>query len=72
MSLPLPDFVDERFLEHRRRASSAAGICCAVLAILLAFYRWFSDHIVSRDLLAIVATFLIVKYTLFFWFRRTD
>jgi hypothetical protein len=72
MSLPLPDFVDERFLDHRRRASSAAGITCAVLAILLAFYRWFQDHVVSRDLLALVATFLIVKYALFFWYRRTD
>jgi hypothetical protein len=72
MSLPLPDFVDERFLDHRRRASSAAGITCAVLAILLAFYRWLQDHVVSRDLLALVATFLIVKYALFFWYRRTD
>ena len=71
MSLPLPEFVDERFLNHRLRASSAAGISCAVLAIVLAFYRWFHDHLVSRDLLAVVATFLIVKYALFFWYRRT-
>jgi hypothetical protein len=52
MSLPLPEFVDERFLNHRLRASSTAGITCAVLAI--------------------VATFLVVKYVLFFWYRRTD
>jgi hypothetical protein len=71
MSLPLPDFVDERFLTHRLRASSAAGISCAVLAVVLAFYRWVHDHVVSPDLLAVVAVFLLVKYTLFFWYRRT-
>jgi hypothetical protein len=37
MNLPLPDFVDERFLDHRRRGSSAAGIACAVLAIALVY-----------------------------------
>jgi hypothetical protein len=72
MSLPLPEFVDERFLDHRRRASSAAGIASAVLAILLAAYRWFHDHVISVELLAVVGTFLIIKYALFFWYRRTD
>jgi hypothetical protein len=72
MSLPLPEFVDERFLNHRRRATSNAGVTCAVLAIGLAFFRWFHDHVVSSDLLVVVATFLVVKYVLFFWYRRTD
>lgn len=64
--------MDERFLEHRRRATSTAGIACAVLAILLAFFRWYHDHVVSYDLLALVATFLVIKYALFFWYRRND
>jgi hypothetical protein len=71
MSL-LPAFVDERFLQHRLRSSSNAGIACAVLAIALAYYRFFHDHVVSRDLLTIVATFILVKYALFFWYRRTS
>ena len=71
MSLPRPGFVDERFLEHRRRASSAAGIAAAILALLLAGYRAYHDHIWSIDLLAVVGTFLVIKYALFFWFRRT-
>ena len=71
MSVPLPEFVDERFLDHRRRASSAAGISCAVLAVALAFYRWIDTREVSRDLVAVIATFVIVKYALFFWYRRT-
>ena len=72
MSLPLPDFVDERFLGHRRRATSAAGVTCAVLALVLAYVRWFRDHVVSYDLIAVFGTFLVVKYALFFWYRRTD
>ena len=69
--MTLPEFVDERFLDHRRRATSAAGITCAVLAIGLAAFRWYHDHVVSRDLLAIVVTFIVVKYLLFSWYRRT-
>jgi hypothetical protein len=71
MNLPLPEFVDERFLDHRRRASSAAGIAGAVVAVLLTAYRWFHDHVISVELLAVVATFIVVKYALFFWYRRT-
>lgn len=72
MSPPLPEFVDERFLNHRRRATSVAGVACAVLAIALAFFRWYHDRVVSRDLIAVAATFIVVKYALFFWYRRTD
>jgi hypothetical protein len=70
--MTLPAFVDERFLTHRLRATSTAGITCAVLAILLAFYRYYHDHVISRDLVALALTFLLVKYALFFWYRRTD
>lgn len=68
----LPAFVDERFLQHRLRSSSTAGIACAVVALGLAYYRYFHDHRISRDLLAVAGTFLVVKYALFFWYRRTD
>ena len=72
MRLPQPEFVDERFLDHRRRATSNAGIACAVLAILLAFYRWYHDRVLSVDLLAVAGTFIVIKYALFFWYRRTS
>ena len=44
MSLPLPAFVDERFLKHRLRATSAAGITSAALALVLFLYRYYHDH----------------------------
>jgi hypothetical protein len=72
MSLPLPAFVDERFLKHRLRATSTAGIASAVLALLIFLYRYYHDHVFRADLLAVGLTFVVVKYALLFWYRRTD
>lgn len=68
----LNKFVDERFLNHRRRSSSIAGILSAIFAVALFEYRYFFDHIWSWDLLALVLTFVIVKLSLFTWFRFND
>jgi hypothetical protein len=65
----LGKFVDERFLDHRRRSSSIAGIAAAILAVALFEYRFFFDHIWSWDLLAIALTFVVLKMSLFTWFR---
>ncbi|HEV2487004.1 MAG TPA: hypothetical protein VGT08_15860 [Terracidiphilus sp.] len=65
----LGKFVDERFLDHRRRSSSVAGIAAAILAVLLFEYRFFFDHIWSWDLLAIALVFIVLKMSLFTWFR---
>ena len=65
----LGKFVDERFLDHRRRSSSIAGIAAAVLAFALFEYRFFFDHIWSWDLLAIALLFVVLKMSLFTWFR---
>jgi hypothetical protein len=65
----LGKFVDERFLDHRRRASSIAGIFCACLAVVLFEYRFFFDHVWSWDLIALVLTFVVIKMSLFTWFR---
>ena len=72
MTFPLPGFVDERFLKHRLRSTSNAGIASAVLALVLFLYRYYHDHVVSRDLLAVGALFVVLKYALLFWYRRTD
>ena len=72
MSLPLPDFVDERFLKHRLRASSTAGMTAAAFALLLGLYRYLHDGRLERDLLAVGVVVVVVKYALFFWYRRTE
>lgn len=68
----LGQFVDERFLEHRRRSTSVAGIVSAVLALLLFEYRLWRDQIWSWDLLSIGLVFVAIKLTLMFWYRFRD
>jgi hypothetical protein len=72
MSLPLPAFVDERFLKHRLRATSTAGITSATLALVLFLYRYYHDHVFRTDLLVVGLVFVVLKYLLLFWYRRTD
>jgi hypothetical protein len=68
----LGQFVDERFLEHRRRASSVAGIITAVLAAVVFEYRYLRYNVLSWDLAAVVFVFAVLKMSLFFWYRFRD
>jgi hypothetical protein len=68
----LKGFVDERFLDHRRRSSAAAGIAGALLAIVLFEYRLFHNHFWSWDLLAVALTIVVLKMLLFAWYRFND
>ena len=65
----LGKFVDERFLDHRRRSTSIAGITSTILALVLFEYRFFVDHVWSWDLLTIAFVFIVIKMSLFTWFR---
>lgn len=71
MSL-LSKLVDERFLSHRRRSTSLAGVFGGVLAIALFGYRYYFDHVWSWDLLAVGVTFVAVKVALMIWYLLTD
>lgn len=68
----LSRWVDERFLEHRRRSTSTAGIAGGVLAILLFEYRYFVNHVLNWDLLAVGLTFVVIKMGLMLWYVLTD
>ena len=61
-------FVDERFLEHRRRSTSTAGIAAAVLAVALFEYRWFADRVWSWDLFTVAVVFVAIKMSLMLWY----
>ena len=71
MSL-LERLFDERFLEHRRRSTSLAGVLCALVAMLLFAYRFYFDHCLSWDLLAVVLTNVLVKLALMTWYSLKD
>jgi hypothetical protein len=68
----LPAFVDERFLAHRLRSTSAGGLAGVAVALLLYLYRLLHDHVMSWDLLAVGVVAVVVKYAVFFWYRRND
>jgi len=68
----LGKLVDERFLEHRRRSSSLAGIVSAVLAICLFEYRFFFSHVWDWALFAVAVGFVAIKMTAFTWYRLND
>jgi len=64
--------IDERFLTHRLRSTSVAGVAGGVLAMLLFAYRYSIDGIWSWDLLAVGVTIAAVKLTLMTWYHLTD
>lgn len=69
MNVPLLGrLLDERFFEFRRRSTSIAGIVAVELALVLFLYRYYADHVVRWDLLAVGATFVIVKLGLMTWY----
>ncbi|HEU4889173.1 MAG TPA: hypothetical protein VFV49_14905 [Thermoanaerobaculia bacterium] len=73
MNIPIVNrLVDERFLTHRLRSTSIAGVTVGVLSICLFAYRYYHDHIWSWDLLALNLTFIGVKLALLTWYRLTD
>ena len=65
-------WVDERFLMHRLRSTSIAGICGGVLALLLFAWRFYVNHVWSWDLLAVGLTFVAVKFVALAYYYWTD
>jgi hypothetical protein len=68
----LGKFVDERFLEHRRRSTSLAGICGCLVAVGIFEYRLFANHVVSWDLFAVILAMALVKVAMMLWYRFND
>ena len=68
----LGKFVDERFLEHRRRSTSLAGITGGLLAAGICEYRLIFQHFISWDLFAVVTTMGLVKISMMLWYRFKD
>jgi hypothetical protein len=64
--------IDERFLNHRLRSTSLGGIVGGALAGVLFLRHYYMDHFVSWDLLAVLATIVVVKLAVLIWYRLTD
>jgi hypothetical protein len=64
--------IDERFLRHRLKSTSIAGITSALSALGLFAWRYYVDHVWSWDLFAVAGAFLVVKLGAMAWYRMTD
>jgi hypothetical protein len=65
-------WVDERFLTHRLRSTSIAGVSGGVLAVAIFEYRLLFQHVWSWDLLAVGITIAVVKLALMTWYSLTN
>ena len=73
MRIPLiGTVVDERFLTHRLRSTSIAGVVGGVVALGLFAYRYYHDHFWSWDLFIVGVTIVLVKLAVLTWYRLTD
>jgi hypothetical protein len=72
MNVPIIGAVDERFLMHRLRSTSAAGIASGLVAGGLFLYRLVVDHVRSWDLAAVLGTAVVVKLVVLVWYRLKD
>jgi hypothetical protein len=64
--------VDERFLMHRLKSTSLAGVAGGVIAVGLFAWRYYVDHVWSWDLFAIAVTIVVVKLAAMTWYRLRD
>ena len=63
---------DERYLTHRLRSTSLAGVVGGALAVGLFAYDLYARDIVKWDLFAVGATMMVVKLAAMAWFHFTD
>lgn len=64
--------VDERFLTHRLKSTSLAGVVGGVLAGVLFFFRHVVQDTPSWDLFAVVATMAVVKVAVLLYYRTRN
>lgn len=73
MIIPIPiGEPDERFLTHRLKSTSIAGICGGLLAVGLWAYSFYALDVWRWDLFAVATTIAAVKLAAMAWFRLTD
>ena len=72
MTTRLGNAIDERFLMHRLKSTSIAGVVAGTLAMALFAYHYYVDHVWRWDLLSVGITMAAVKWALMLWFRWKD
>lgn len=65
-------FVDERFLDHRRRSTSIAGMVGALTVGVFFEYRLIVQHVISWDLFTVLCAMAVTKIACMFWQHLYD
>ena len=68
----LDRIVDERFLTHRLRSTSTAGMVGAALVGVLFLYRLYFLHITDWPLFAILLLVVLIKLGIMAYYFLTD
>ena len=63
---------DERFLMHRLRSTSIAGVTAGILAMTLFAFHFYRDHVWNWELFSIGLTMAMVKQSIMVWYRLRD
>jgi hypothetical protein len=64
--------LDERFVMHRLRSTSLAGVTGGLVAVGLWAYYYYAERVWSWDLFAVALTMVGVKLAAMAWYRFTD
>lgn len=68
----LGDRIDERFLMHRLKSTSLAGVVGGLLASGLFVFQYFANEVARWDLLAVAVTIALVKLAGLAYYRLFD
>lgn len=68
----LGDQIDERFLTHRLKSTSLAGVVGGLLASGLFVWQFFTYDVARWDLLAVAVTIALVKLAGLAYYRLVD
>jgi hypothetical protein len=68
----LSRWFDERFLTHRLKSTSTAGIAVAAGAMLTFAYRFYIQHVWDWELAAVGVGFVAIKMSLMAYYILTD
>jgi hypothetical protein len=73
MMIPIPFAKpDERFLVHRLKSTSLAGVVGGVTSVAIFTWHYYIDHFWSWDLFAVAAAIVGVKLAAMAWYRLRD
>ena len=73
MIIPIPfGEPDERFLVHRLKSTSIAGVIGGLVAVGLWAYHHYANDVWRWDLFAVAVTMAVVKLAAMAWYHLTD